>query len=241
MAQGNDDPNLESDVSEGEEEIEHGETNGQLHNRMTKLEENNQMLQLLADPDIKKVHDLKRAGKPVNVSEAAHGNESEEESEPDPLEEVTKDLAEDDPVRGMLNKVNTLLDRRLGKGMKAIEELSSRVQGVEGVAGDVARKEVKEQVNAAKAKYKDFAQFKNEIMDVANKVPGISVEEAYILAKSRSGKLKLNEGTTHSEKPTSQPRSRSTGKPTTQARPQGRLGFKTFLGEALSGLNTDSE
>lgn len=221
------------------EELEHEDGNGQLSNRMTRLEENSAALALLADPDVQNLLKLKNAGKTVKLIEDA--GETEQVEEVDPAAEAIAGLEADDPLRKHYETVNKMLSVKEANLQKKLDQLNQRMDSVESVAGDVARKGVKEQVESAKSKYKDFGQYSKQMIELANKVQGLSVEELYVLAKQRSGKLKLSEGSTHSEKPTSQPARITTKKPGAQARPPGRAGFKSFLAEALGTIPDNSQ
>lgn len=226
-------PDLEMDV---DETVEHTDQNGQMQNRVARLEENNAMLQLMADPDIARVVALKKAGKPVNFSET---EETEPEPEVDPIAEVTEGLEPDDPARKLIERVGKLLDSSRAKDKKTIDELTARLDGVESIAGDVTRKGVVDQIEAAKAKYKDLAQYKDAMMSLAPKFPNASVEQIYILAKLNSGKLKLQEGSTHSERPSNQPPRPTARKPGVAPMKPGRAAFKSGLADILKDLTLE--
>lgn len=195
--------------------------------RLARLEQGQILAQLVADPEISAVIAAKRAGKGVKVNVA----EDEETQTPDPAE----GLEADDPARATLAAMQAMLKQHL-------EPLTQRLSAVEGVAGDVRKKEVREQVVAAREKFKDLDQFKDDMVKISNEQPGLNAEELYVVAKLRKGKLRLAETTTFSEKPTQQPKAQrasgSTSKP--PARPSGRKGFSDMLNNALNGLDLSS-
>lgn len=226
---------LEMDATETAEHSD-SPANGQLNNRLNRLEENNAMLQLMADPDIARVLALKKAGKPVNIAEV---EDIAPEPEVDPIAQASEGLEADDPARKLLERVGKMLESTTKAKDKQIADLTERLQGVESIAGDVTRKGVVDQIEAAKAKYKDLAQYKDAMMSLAPKFPNASVEQVYILAKLASGKLKLQEGSTHSERPTSQPPRTTARKPGVQPMKPGRAAFKTGLADILKDLTLE--
>ena len=201
--------------------------------RLARLEQNQQVLSLLADPEIAAVVAARRAGKSVKVSLA----EEAVEEQPDPTEELVRDLPEDDPTRGLLEKLDKLIDAKLGGQLKSLGE---RLKSVEEVGQKVAVKEVTDQVAAVRAKNKDFDRYKEEMLKISAKHPGLGVEDLYVLAKSRAGELRQVEAVTETEKPTSSPR---VGVPKTQ-RPavtsKGRQGFDQILRNALNNLELEA-
>ena len=65
---------------------------------------------------------------------------------------------------------------------------------------------------------------------------GLNVEELYILARTRAGKLDLSDPSTFSEKPTDTPRLRPGMKKVATAGPRGKRGFDTIMRAALERL-----
>lgn len=226
MPHENDEDMLNEDGETGEE-ISH-ETQTQLNGRLKALEQQQQMLAVLGDPDVRKVLEAKRTGRKIEVVEP---QAAEPEPEPNPL----ADLPEDDPVRGTLEKITQLVDAKL---QKALGPLAERLEQVSGVADEVKRRDVTDQVTAAKSKYKDLPQYRDAMVKLSEAHPGLSVEDLYLLSKNRAGKLRLVENVTETEKPSAQPRRRAeAGNPKAPVRPRGRKGFTDILAEAIGNLD----
>lgn len=196
--------------------------------RMARLEQGQILGQLMADPEVRAVIEAKRAGRAVKVTPA----ETEETEKP---ADVLDGLEADDPSRQVLSAMQDMLKAQL-------EPLTARLAAVEDIAGDVQKRDVREQVIAAKTKFKDLDQYKDEMVKLAQQHQGLNPEQLYLLAKNAKGKLRLAETTTFSEKPTQQPqRPRSGAAPTKPpARPTGRNGFSQMLNQALEGLDLNA-
>lgn len=222
-----DDTNLSA--SEETEEIAH--SNGTA-TRVARLEANQQALQLLSDPDIAAVVRARQAGKQVKVEEV------NETPEPEPEVDITEGLAEDDPARQTLGKISKLINSKLSSKDSEIEQLKSRVEQLQGVADAITARDVNDQLKATMSKYKDFTQYRDSMVQLSKQHPGLKVEDLYVLAKSRAGKLKMVEQATATERPSSQPQ-RSASRRNTPAPkpPPGRKGFDQILAEKLSNLD----
>jgi len=125
--------------------------------RLARLEQGQVLAQLIADPEISAVIAAKRAGKGVKVNVEAE-------------EAPVAGLDADDPVRATLSAVQTMLKQQL-------EPLTQRLAAVEGIAGKVERNEVSAQVAAARSKFKDLDQFKDEMVKISNEQPALNAEE----------------------------------------------------------------
>lgn len=215
-------------LDEGETEVE---TPDPSEERLRRLEENAQVNQLLADPEIRAVIEARQAGKRVKVTS------DEGETEPEAEAPIYGDLAEDDPIRKTLEQVDKLISTKLDR---VLGPLAQRLAGVENLATEVKAKDLKTEVRELRGKYQDFNEYGTKMMDLAKAQPGLGVEELYLLAKHRSGKLSVSKPSTFSEKPTSQVSARTskpTRKPTDPPRSQGRKGWNEILGEALGRLD----
>lgn len=210
-----------------EEKIEH---DSELADRINKLEVGQDMMALLADAEVQDVIRAKQAGRTVRVVV------DEAEPAPNVAEEVTdltKDLDEDDPNRDLLDGLSKLLDTKL-------EVIDQRLAAVEGVAKTSARKEVSDQVSVARKKFKDFNEYKADILELSKELEGLDVNELYIIAKNRKGNLKIDEPTTDVERPTTiSAAHRRTGAKKPSEPRRGRSGFQSILTEKLEALNLD--
>ncbi len=212
---------VETDVEE--EVIEH---DTDLKDRVTDLEANQGLLQLLSDPQIAAVIEAKKAGKTVKVST--------EEVVPDPtldaqVDDITKDLDDDDPNRGLLTSLSKLIDEKLSAQDERITAVEEHAQGS-------AQKEISTAVAAARSKFKDFDTYKSEIVSLSKANPNLGLEELYMIAKVRSGDLDITKTETHTEKPTVVQPSRRTAATKKENPRRGKKGFTAMLAEALEKI-----
>ena len=226
VAEGTNDP---VEVEEAPEETFTHATD--LDERIKALESGQEMMSLLANPGVQDVLRAEQAGKKVKVVV--------EEPEPEPriadeVTQLTEGLDEDDPNRDLMDGLSKLLDTKLG----AINE---RLVAVEGAAKSSARKEVSEQVAATRKKFTDFDEYKGDILELSKQIEGLGVDELYLIAKSRKGNLKIDEPSTFTEKPTSQPGAhRRIGVTKPKEPRRGRSGFQDMVAEALADLDLDA-
>ena len=202
------------------ETTETDEPDNGVDDRIKKLEDNRVLDQMMADPDVQRVLDLKRSGKAVKIDEQT---EPEEKSE--------FDVDPDDPAAELLKKIGGMMDNKLGK-------IADRLQLVEGIAQRAQNNEVNSEIDRAKTKHRDFDTYKDSMVKMSNENPGLNVEELYTMAKMRAGKLDIVQPSTFSEKGTTQPR-RMLKKAGSQT-PRGRQGFNKIVQAALEGLDLDS-
>lgn len=192
--------------------------------------------QLMSDPDVRRVLELKTSGKKVFVSDTENKAEETEESTVESLGDELG-LAKDDPARDLLSKLAPALDARDRKRQETLKELSARLQSVEALAGDVQKKEVVAQVEAVRSKYGDMKEYQQSMLELSKSNVGLSVEELYILSKLRSGKLKVGNTSTFSERPQNAPVKAPVEKKRSEPLPPGKKGFDILLSEALGSLS----
>lgn len=210
------------------EEISH--SNG-THNRIAALEQNAQVQQLLSDPEINAVLQARRQGKKIKIEEVVE-SQAEDTSEND----LINDLPENDPARETLGKVTKLINNKISAKDQQIAQMAEQIKRLEGVANVVQERDVSEQITKVQSKYKDFKDYSKPMVELSTKHPGLSVEDLYVLAKSRSGKLKMVEQGTFTERPTQQPtRSANAARRNPQAAPPPptKKGFADILSRAL--------
>lgn len=236
MAGNNGTTDLENDVDDGQQET--------AEERLSRLENNQAVMSILNDEDVQKVVALKRAGKGVNVGELEGNKDDANEKEKDEVEEEPDPISllpDSDPKKAQLQAISSLVDKKLGKAQEYIKSLEERLERAEGVAGQVVAKEVNDQITKVAGKYQDFKEHRSAMTLLAKSLPGLNVEELYLVAKQRAGKLKLAaQGTTDSERPTSQPRNNSTKRGGQPVRPQGRRGFNEILADALGKFDLEA-
>lgn len=181
---------------------------------------------LLADPDIQKVLELKSSGKAVSFADERE--EPQYETPTGDLEDMTNTELAAYVTKGLLTE--------LPKVIKSdIEGLKNSLEAVEAKLRASETQQIKSQVESLSQKYKDFSSFKPQMAEIAQQNPALSVEELYILAKSRSGSPLTEDSTTSTEKPSSAP-----GKaPKKRDIPPGQAGFRQLLDGALAELDLD--
>lgn len=225
---------LEGDVSTESETDNIVHSNG-TGSRLAAIEQNQQMLALMNDPDIHAVIQARRAGKQVKVVEAVE----ETTTEPEP-EDLTTGLEDTDPVKPTLQKIGSHIDKRVSARDAEIDQLKAKVAELSQIADVVRERDVTDQITKVSSKFKDFKDFRDPMIKLSGQYPGLSVEDLYVLAKSRSGKLKLVEQGTFTERPTAQPqRSSATARrnPAAPSPAPGKKGFEEILARAFK--NTD--
>ena len=234
-------------VDDSDEEVVHEETPPtEMNGRLENLEQNQAVLQILADPDVQRLIQARRAGKSVRVVDAEEADDDEsvktnEVEEPDPLEDVPAD----DPIRPHLERVNKLVDRKLDAKVGRIEEIArslvSRLDGVEEHSRAQQSKEVKSQIQTVRSQYPDFDQFRDQMVALSKQNPGLDVRELYLLSKVRAGKITIPKPSTNSERPTHVTGKVKSGGGNPPKRPPGRRGFSQVLGDALASLEIEQE
>ena len=206
--------------------------------RLARLEENQAVLQILGDPDVQKVILAKRAGKSVKVDEDNGQQEEKVEENNEPVDEFPE-LPPEDPMRKTLSQISGLIDKKLETGLKRLETLESRLSGIEGVSQNIQKEKLTEEIKSVQSQHPDFKDYRDKMLQLSKEFAGLSVHELYLLAKQRSGKLKLEKVSTQTERPTHQPRKVETKQPGSPPRPAGRKGFNDLLSEALNGLELE--
>ncbi len=219
----------ETEIDDGltEEEAEGGtEDTGtedtDVADRVKRLEEKQVYDQVIADPDVQRVLELKKTGKAVTVGEMLE----EKKTTKDEFE-----IDDDDPAAELLKRISTVIDKKLNG-------IVDRVGVIEGFAQRAQGKEVNVAIEDCKGKHQDFDTYKDQMITLSNENPGLNVEELYTMAKMRAGKLNINEPSTFSEKGTTQPR--RSMKQAGATTPRGRQGFNAIVRKALKGLDLDS-
>lgn len=199
--------------------------------RVNALEYQQKLNGLLADPEIQAVLAARQSGKKIKIASV------EDEIEKVIPPELLDGLEDDDPTRKILEKLDGVLNQRL---QDVLEPLNNRLQRAEAVAEQVRQAELTTQVNSAASKYKDLSKYHGDMVSLAKQTPGLSVEELYLIAKNRKGKLQIAPDVTPLERPTSQPGAR---RKTAEAPKiiHGRKGFDQMLSQALDKLNLNED
>ncbi len=173
----------EQEEVEGQEEQTEQPTQeeGPPEDRVAQLEQQNERLQRRLD-SITRMMSQQQA-QPQPQAQQAPPQESQEEKKGEPEEEFTLPPNFDDMNKGELvewivrevNRENKQLQRR-------IDELE---EGVASTRKESQLSEAQRQLKETAQKYPDFFRYQNDMIQLAQRSPGLHPEELYILAKSR--------------------------------------------------------
>lgn len=227
----------ESNTNVNPDELETGEGQGgeDVTERLQRLESDAIVQRILADPDIQSVLKAKQSGKAFKIVEDTPEEPAEEPNT------LTADMEDDDPMKEPLSKIEQMLRERIDS---KFEELTGRLSSVEETATEIKRREVTDQIKATRSKYKDFDQYRTEMVELARSNPSLDAEQLYLLARHKKGQLRLAEQITAQERPTASPRpSLSQKKPSnnngqSNQKQQGRRAqWSSGLADALSRMD----
>jgi len=215
---------FDDDVDSDDEITHEGES---VNGRVQQLENGEILSRLLADPDITAVIRAKQAGQKVKIDLGEEPEEVEEEED-----DLTEGLDEKDPATKVLKRIDSLMNKKLEK---LLGPISDRVDRFDAFTGNIEKKEVTSQIQSAMERYPDFATYRNKMLKLSQESPSLSVEELYLIARSRSGKLDIKKASTFSEKPTPQAvsRGRKEQKPVQRST---RAARRNLVSEALENI-----
>ena len=151
--------------------------------------------QIVSDPDVGKLLQLKAANKKVKVMAEGEGDTKEpmEEKEPD-----FENLSEKEKMQWLVRQVSRGLDSTIDQKLVPILE---RVDGLNSFATSLKQKDAVQQVDDLKKEFKDFAVHAPRMQELAGENPNLSVRQLYVLAAQEAGVLTRSERRTTSEKP----------------------------------------
>jgi len=201
--------------------------------RLSKVADQSEAAQSLArivmDPDVAAVLRAKQAGRKVKVEELTdEGNKPSDEAPP-PDEPFDYDTADN---KALAKHILDSVARVVGQSLDTkLQPLSLKLQGLEADFTQRQTLSVQDQIQRAEKKFTDFKLFSQDMIQVHQSNPGLSVEELYYMAKMRKGGLEALTARTESERPGS-----SASKPVPTRKvplPPGRRGFDQLLAEAL--------
>ncbi len=201
----------------------------ELKERLGDVDANTLLLGMLADPDIQAVMSARQANEEIEVSR----KKKKEEKKP-PKEESKKEEETTDPA---LKKVMSLIESLVTEKLAPITQ---DLDSLKGIASNYEETQVSGQINTVKNKYPDFDKHAKSMSKLAKEIPGLGVEEYYILAKSRAKELQISKPSTDSERPTPTARRRGAKNKPTQSR-TGRKGWNEILQDGLEKVATESE
>jgi len=199
------------------------ELRNELSTEQGEVDKKEWLAKVMADPDVKKILEARQK------QEDAEPPESEEDLDLDVLD--NREL-----VRYILKKVQESVGGLVAKHLDGIAE---KVGRLEGYVQEKETRTIRQQVDELRAKYPDFDDYRELMIQLSRESPGLTPEELYWIARKRSGRFEEPGPKTESEKPTStlaRPPRREREKPL----PPGARGFSQLLGEALEELELPS-
>lgn len=214
---------------DGDNQVVHDDETAE---RLERIEQNQSVMQILSDPEIKAVIEAKRAGKKVTVT-----SEEDAEPDPEPLDLGVSDLEDDDPAKDMVTKladqVGAVLDKRLSP-------LGTRLEALENLAAILQQEKISDQVAKAKETHKDLDKYRPEmvqLLEELKKTGNLPIEELYLLAKNRKGDLNVEDPSTFSERPSNQPSRGPRKKRGAERVGSGRASWNDAMAKALDTVD----
>lgn len=199
------------------------------------------LAEFATDPDFSKIMAARQRGQQVRV---ISGNEVPETiKQPVEKEEEVVDLENMNNAQLMHHMVKKITDRLPELVSQSIKPLQDELQSVKGSTMSMEQERVMNQIAATQKKYPDFNQYRAEMAQIANRYPGMTADQVYVLAKQATGKLKIaDDQPTQVERPTNNVTKPSPSK-RTDATPvrHGRKGFDDALERALAGIEFSAD
>jgi len=199
-----------------------------------KLNDNQALSRIVADPQVQQVLEARRLGKKVAV------NVGDTSSQKAPLRQETAPEPEDwDDPRAVARFLRQDILQQVGTTLKEaldpiINPLKDDLQAVKSHIQTNEAANFQRQVVELQKKYPDFDQFKPQMRELLQQNPGLGIEELYLISKRRSGDSEQAGRTTSSEKPTHE---RAKTRVKKESTPMGRRGWNTILDNSLSALD----
>ncbi len=219
---------LETKEGEVTSETKEAELAAKLETLEKKVESSGTLAQLMADPEVRAILEAKQRGEKVKVVLGEEKVPTKVEIE----EDIDLDgLSNKDLVKHILKKVSTIFDGTLSSKLTPLTE---QIKNLSGYVGTAETQAANKQIEIARGKHADFDTYIPEMRELNKVNGGLSVEELYLIAKSR--KAGPDASKVSSEKPTST----SVKAPAKVTRknplPPGKAGFDIAMAEALSEL-----
>jgi len=203
-----------------------------------KVEDSNALAKLLADPDVRQLLDAKQKGNKIKIVDANEpelnlGNslDNTELVLPDLDEMSNRDLAKH-VIKEVSNRFDVLVAKKLTPVIEQLKTLGSYVEGKEAQS-------VGQQIESARKKYQDFDSFIPEMKNLNKDNPGLSIEELYMIVRTRKGAGQEQHLNTDTERPS---QSSARAKESSDKKPMksGRGGFQERLAETLESLQIET-
>lgn len=201
----------------------------------SKMQSDNTLARLIADPDVRKLVEAKNAGKKVSVVEG----------ETPPTEPVQKETFETTDLDAMSN--TDLANLIVGEVSKTVEGIvdkklgsfEGKIGSIENFVNEQESNTLRTELVKAREKYKDFEDQNAEMLEIHKSNPGLTVEELYLLAKRRKGEEVSSSPRVSTERP-----STAVGRPDKRSDrktplPAGRKGMRQLLNERLEAAGLE--
>jgi hypothetical protein len=187
---------------------------------------------MMSDPEIQAVIAARREGRDVQVTDR-----KPKEPEPPQRKKLSEEIGDDDEVDPTIKRVLDLIEQRVDS---TVAPLSEKLAGLEEMASGFQRQTVNQQIEKAAAKYNDFDKYRGEMAKIARETPGLSMDELYLIAKSRANDLNFAQPSTETERPMAATGVRR-GLPKKPKYERGRKGWNDMLADSLEKLPSRQE
>jgi hypothetical protein len=212
-----------------------------LTGQVQQVAENRVMTQLLADPNFRAVLEAQRAGKKVKIIPLSEDGSDEQDLVSSGNNQAPTQTKVD--LDSMSNaELTQYIIKNAAKAAPKVEEnpevrqLKQQVEMLTQHIQSENRKKVDGEVAKVQAKYPDFDNHKQTMLELSQQNPGLQVEELYILAKRRAGEPITAAQEVATERPTS-----SAARPSNIPKPRGPVvgvgAWNQYLQEVLSKKN----
>lgn len=193
------------------------------------------LMAMLSDREINQVIQAKKNNQTVRVVVEDDDDAVSDDGEDD--DEAGEE--EDTEVEDGTTTRKQLIDGVLKAIDKKLKPFSDRLEMIEGLADEVQKGSIQREVAEVKGKHEDFEKYHKAMSALSKQIPGLRVEEYYLLAKARAGDLALEKPSTFSEKPTGARTriDRNARKEREGSMKRGSRGFKTRLHDVLDEMD----
>lgn len=208
-----------------------------------KMQANDMLQKLVSDPQIQEILKARQEGREVKlVDPKAKQNylpgldddsSSDQESDPADLD----DLSPSELAKFIVKKVSASVGTVLKEQQKGVSE---KLESFEKYIASAEGQKVKSEIEQVRSKHKDFEELRPKMAEIANQNTGLSVEELYLLARTRSG-MSLVPEQTETERPSSTTARGPLVSRREKPLPPGRAGFAQALQEGLAKVLGESK
>jgi len=193
------------------------------------LTEGRNTAKLLADPDVRQLLEAKQRGEKVKLS---FGEDEPLFSSASNMEDMTNAQLADHVSKTLSRRVDLIVEKKLSPLIEQLKGLSEYVDSKEASSVD-------KQLKEARSKYSDFDSHLTSMKSLNKANPGLSIEELYLISKSRQAKdVPETPLQIESEKPSS---TSARTKESAEKKPvkPGHGGFSELVSNALENLDLD--